>query len=275
MDDKTTTIITHSPLRLSVSLRTAEGLIWSLFFEQSPIIIGRSAHCDLRLPYPWISLQHVEVTWSDFGISARDLYAKTPVHIKGDPLQPTPTLPSQSMCLSFPSLSVDLQLDQHSPASNAQDKAITTRHLWRPESGWLLWSPNQSQITVRQISSEQTSSHNRPPEPIFPHQWQEKSESKGSEESHKRLHGQCWFLNEFGQYVIAHGQEKLQLVSHPQSLSIHGSHYALSPHTRSIPISLGEHNLALTQSPHPPTEQWINQKETTVRRKWWSIFLKT
>lgn len=269
MDNKVTIQSAHQPRRLSVSLRTAEGLMWPLYFNQSPLIIGRSISCDLRLPYPWISLQHVEVTWSHQGISARDLYAKTPVRIKGVPLQSAPSSPSVSLSLSFPLLSIDLHLDDQEYVSNIYDKAMATRHLWRPESGWLLWSPDQSHITVRQMSMDQQQRHSRPPNPIMPHQWKTANEQEHNQQ------GQYWFLCDPGHYVITHAQDELQLLVDPQALTIHGHSYVLSTQVRSIPILLGQHTLALTQTPHPPTQSWIQVETPRLDRKWWSIFSKT
>ena len=91
---------THRDLRLLVILKSVEGQ-WSLLFDQSPLIIGRSEHCDISLPFPWVSLQHAELKWSSEGICARDLLAKSPARIRGERLTDTPSPPDEQLTISL------------------------------------------------------------------------------------------------------------------------------------------------------------------------------
>lgn len=148
----------ESDPQLCIGLRLASGLCSNLYFSQSPIIIGRSESCDLQLPYPWVSLQHIEVHWSKTGICARDLYAKVPARVKQRALSATLDEPKRELILHLPSISLHCSLSAYSAASLYTEKQLL-RRLWRPESGWIIWSSNPigtpSELTLSRLNPNQ------------------------------------------------------------------------------------------------------------------------
>ena len=231
---------------LCIGLRLAHGLHSSLYFEQSPIVIGRSESCDLQLPYPWVSLQHVEVHWSETGVCARDLYAKVPARLQQHALSSALSEPQQELRLHLPSISLHCSLSAYPSASSYTQEQLL-RRLWRPESGWIIWSQNpvDEQSTIRlnwqdssryaheareqnagnekDLSSKDkpvsNSSHNEL-KTIRSQPW---SASLGIDQNHlaergrsqgftpNDLQGQCWLILGLGQYQIDVGNHKAAL----------------------------------------------------------------
>jgi hypothetical protein len=279
MDAKQTKNTPSDSKKMSVTLRTVEGLMWPLYFEHSPVIIGRGIGCDVRLPYPWISLQHLEIIWSDHGISVRDLYAKTPVHIKGKPLSTTPTAPTQRLSLSLPSISLDLSLYHQSHPSNIQDQALMTRRLWRPESGWLLWTLDQPHlITLRRLHNSSQRTQDTPPKPILSHTWHAYRPAETiniqTPDPISMIKGQCWFLPELGTYQLTSDQSHLHIVIQDRALMINSNRHSLPIDRPCVPISLELTTFALSQTPHPPIESLLESDSQAYRSKRRFLFFK-
>jgi DNA-binding CsgD family transcriptional regulator len=53
--------------------RTADGRRWTIPLSKNPFLIGRSEDCDLSLLDCAVSRRHAEVSYSDRGVSVRDL----------------------------------------------------------------------------------------------------------------------------------------------------------------------------------------------------------
>ena len=267
MDAKQTKSTPGDSKKLSVTLRTVEGLMWPLYFEHSPVVIGRGIGCDVRLPYPWISLQHLEIIWSDHGISARDLYAKTPVHIKGKPLSTTPTAPAQRLSLSLPSISLDLSLYHQNHPSNIQDQALMTRRLWRPESGWLLWTLDHPHlITLRKLHHSSQRTQDTPPDPILSHTWHAYHPAQTIKPI-SMIKGKCWFLPELGTYELTSDQSHLQISIQNQVLMVNSNSHLLPTDLPCIPMTLGLNTFVLSQTPHPPIEYFLQSNAQAYRNK--------
>ena len=267
---------------LCIGLRLAHGLHSSLYFEQSPIIIGRSESCDLQLPYPWVSLQHVEVHWSETGVCARDLYAKVPARLQQHALSSALSEPQQELILHLPSISLHCSLSAYPSASSYTQEQLL-RRLWRPESGWIIWSQNtvdeQSDIKLRWLDASRythearnqntdyekhlsspkkpasKSSHNRF-KTIRSQPWSaglEMDQTHFAERGESpdftpnNLQGQCWLILSLGQYQIDVGHHKAALYLEQTKLKLN-HHLSNSKEVRLF--SIGEYLYRLDLGQH-------------------------
>ena len=142
--------------QLCVGLRLNRDLHSNLYFDKSPILIGRGESCDLQLPYPWVSLQHIELHWSEIGICARDLYAKTPARVDQAQLATTLSEPRQELVLHLPSISLHCSISVSKTISPYTHEQLLW-HLWKPESGWLMWSLDSADSYAHLVDSKLSS----------------------------------------------------------------------------------------------------------------------
>ena len=264
-----------SPLRLLVTLKTHEGLSWQLCFQQSPLIVGRGERSDIRLPYPWVSLQHAEICWSEEGITARDLIAKTPARYRGDLLTNRPTPRSPTLTISLPSISLSFILSTHQRLQTSADQsAYITRQLWRPESGWLLWTASTTPVlTVRRLAHLGSSLPARPktpPEPLLSHQW--RSALSHKDQYAHDVQGLCWFINDLGHYEINHLTDTapILLVLGERSIHLNGDVHEPCEDNESYSFVCHGVKLILTREAHPPLTQLFRPIESGNLAPWWS-----
>ena len=277
--------------QLCIELRLESGQSSQLYFAHSPIIIGRSEACDLRLPYPWVSLQHIEVHWSAKGICARDLYAKRPARLDKTELSQELSAVQQELNLHLPAISLHCTLSAY-PEMTSYTPNQLTRHLWRPESGWVIWSIDtvnldvQLQVKYKQtnslkkIQSQVWSAHHaldlttsqslRQPAKIAFEQATSKKAPFTTKQMTNQHTGKCWFLLEAGTYMIESEHMIVELLCSPKEVKIQRSNDNLSQQTSNLSsnlssnlltnihpdyycLQLSEQNILLTKSAHPPS----------------------
>ena len=205
---------------LAISFRNRDGLHRTQVFFDTPLVIGRSEQADLTLPYPWISLQHVEIHWSSKGIQVRDLYAKSPARLQGQTLSSQLSTLRPSLTLSLPSISLDLKVCEAAKESVKElDSAHLTKLLWRPESGYLLWSFSGDQkLHLKQHPTQtnqrmQRGIEDHTPQILPAHSWQINRQRRASQTAYDRKQvqqqqfkieaGQYWFIRELGKYELS------------------------------------------------------------------------
>lgn len=254
--------------RLVVILRSSREQ-WRLSFDRSPITIGRSEHCDLHLPFPWISLQHAELRWSEEGIGARDLLAKSPARIHGERLTERLTPPSQQLTLSLPTLSLECSISYTEKVSDRADLSYITRELWRPESGWILWAlESEEQLSLMSLMSpsNENTNHMSPSEPIASYPWRS-ARHEHSSINHIPICGHYWILGERGHFELSHPTlSNKQLVTiDRQGPLINGE--PLVSGQDSFTWSKGSLKLALNREASPPIDALSSAMKRD--RPWW------
>ena len=261
------------PLRLTLTLRSARGT-WQLCFDHSPLVIGRSERCDVHLPFPWVSLQHAELRWSEEGICARDLHAKSPARIQGEPLSAEFSPPSDLLALSLPGLSIQCSLSSVHKVSERSDHALITRQIWRAESGWLLWMREAHHGTARprvhRSNERRDQTALRPPEPLLCYPWRS-AHRESSSATYSEFFGRYWTLGESGSFEIYMTSGKSHLIEiNERGVNLDHTHHG---DLSGGPISwTTEHiHFALSRESKVPIHALISDpKNESSTPSWWS-----
>ena len=113
----------------------------SYIFCQSPILIGRSPRSQVCLPDLRVSLEHLQISWTDQGeIEVLDLYSKNGVWGGLQALKPGQAYRAEHQSvLRFLEYRVSLSISHLTlPESSKEDRAYQTARLAQSKSGWLL-----------------------------------------------------------------------------------------------------------------------------------------
>lgn len=194
-----------TPPYLMLTLRQRDEQLARLIYKEGRLIVGRGEHCGLVLPFPWISLQHLELRWSLNGISARDLHSKTPALCGWRAIDPNWTEPSTQLTLALPEISLDCELswNQAAQSQDHEARARLRRHLWRQESGWIAWISCEVDHPVKCIQYSGSDGLDYPASRWQGH-WSAGSwpEKKISGEATQVYGGMYWFLGREGEYEL-------------------------------------------------------------------------
>ena len=261
------------PLRLTLTLRSERGT-WQLCFDHSPIVLGRSERCDVHLPFPWVSLQHAELRWSEEGICARDLHAKSPARIQGEALSAEFSPLSDLLNLSLPGLSIQCSLSSAHKVSERSDHAFITRQIWRAESGWLLWmrETHHGSARPRVSRANERRDHTalRPPEPLLCYPWRS-AHRESSSVIYSELFGRYWALGECGSFKIDLTSGRSHLIEiNERGVNLDHAHHGAP---LGAPISwITEHtHFALSREAKVPIHALVSgPKLDTPSPSWWS-----
>lgn len=221
-------------------------------YTKKKLVVGRSRGCDLRLPYPWISLQHCEIECTEDGVRARDLYAKRPAMIGHQALNTKWTIATPQLVLSLPGISLECEsvnLDQG--MEEALEGERLTLRLWREESGWILWSPDyhKGKVASRDLHSNVMVDYHSIPWEYNRGRFQQERSDR-SDNLHTRT-GACWLLGSEGQYLFDLNRERVALTCQMDEVyfeSMRGRGVVRKPGW----IRLGSTSIYLSRESHAP-----------------------
>jgi pSer/pThr/pTyr-binding forkhead associated (FHA) protein len=105
----------------------ASGEPQRFVFEEFPIVVGRSADCDLCLSDRWVSRHHCELDERQGRLYVRDLGSKHGIHVNGARVQGSVLLPGDTLELGLSSLRIEYQ-----PGVAAMGKTVATWQTMAP-----------------------------------------------------------------------------------------------------------------------------------------------
>jgi len=128
--------VSERSLEVTLTLPGAEGC--RFVFERSPVLIGRGVSCELCVPLRAVSAQHLALSWTDSGLTARDLNAKNKAEHRGVPLTGEVSH-SAHLTLSLPGALLEARLvPLRARATSHHERNHHLRSLWRATDGWLI-----------------------------------------------------------------------------------------------------------------------------------------
>ena len=128
-------------LALKITLKTPQSGSFLYTFTQRSINVGRGVSCDICVPYPWVSIAHFKVIWSEETLRIFDLHARHPASVNGTLLKPTqPYVTQHRAMVTLFDLRVELKISPlYGSNSTHSERQRHLWNLWSPESGWILW----------------------------------------------------------------------------------------------------------------------------------------
>jgi hypothetical protein len=126
-------------------------------FIEDEVIIGRGLHCNVCLPYPWISTQHLRIIWNRNQCKVWNLYSKNESYIGVDRLDAQQVYITYDQVFTIRILQLELQCSIYPLRSVPTDLYDQQKHLWQlwqQSSGWILsWIPSPRLQSLHQMSS--------------------------------------------------------------------------------------------------------------------------
>ena len=142
---------------LRIDIESPHCSVCSYVFHQHRVLIGRSPRSHICVPDLRVSLEHLQIIWTDQGeLEVLDLYSKSGVWGGVDSLKPGQAYRAyHHIMLRFLEYRLSVSISPRSlPASSMEDRTYHTTRLAQSESGWLLKHTFQGDIKVWALPSQ-------------------------------------------------------------------------------------------------------------------------